>query len=201
MLLVDRIAALSKRDWKGRKEGAPVGDITLRFKDDLQAYCFPFEGKKFENLLIEAQTMRKEMDENFYIYLPPMYRESHFIPVMRLVLDLPANTVNLRVELHTFPQNQSAPQGIGIRFECPMGTSGSHSYHHVQLFRPNGNSFEVPESFPALPLPAHDPLSLLLCLIIALYGREELGRFIDDLNLRTDLRDRLRMMLFRVPVP
>jgi hypothetical protein len=60
LLLVDKIAALSKRDWKGRKEGAPVGDVTLKFKDNLQAYCFPFEGKNSKTCLSRRRQRGKK---------------------------------------------------------------------------------------------------------------------------------------------
>jgi hypothetical protein len=199
LAIVDKIAGLAKKDWKGRKEGAALGDTALKFRDELQKICFPLEDLKFDNLLHDARTGSVEMDQNFYVYLPPLVRESRYIPILRLELNLPSGMVNLRLELHTYRGEEKLPSGIGVRFECPIATDGAHSYHHAQLFSPNSNSSPVPERFPAFPLPAHDPVTLLLCLVVSLYGREDLARFIDDVEIRGELRERLRITLFRTP--
>ena len=95
--------------------------------------------------------------------------------------------------------------GIGFRMETPHSQDpntdtstneegdtpphrGTHDFHHAQLirtFRRNTNHdgllvdcpIWLPQSQPSFPLPAKCPVMLLLCLMLALYGKEEYYNF------------------------
>jgi hypothetical protein len=66
---------------------------------------------------------------------------------------------------------------IGCRFEPPEGP-GIHNYYHAQIFRafhPGGKELPccptwLPESWPAFHLKADDPVTLLVSMVISLYG-------------------------------
>lgn len=76
---------------------------------------------------------------------------------------------------------------VGVRFE-PPGDEENHSYYHSQLCSTMGDgvavagALEVPERYPAWPLPAASSLELLLCLVVSVYGMA-------DFN---DLRGRIK---------
>ena len=68
---------------------------------------------------------------------------------------------------------------------------GIHDFHHAQLIRKFGqkkldNKLQIdcpiwlPQSQPSFPLPAECPVTLLLCLLVTLYGREYYNRFLAE---------------------
>lgn len=102
--------------------------------------------------------------------------------------------------------------GIGFRMETPekinqntspstnnQGTNttnnnGHHDFHHAQLIRKFGqdeldNKLQIdcpiwlPQSQPSFPLPAECPVTLLLCLLVTLYGRKYYNQFLTDHNI------------------
>ena len=102
--------------------------------------------------------------------------------------------------------------GIGFRMETPekinqgvnssvnnqpvdtVDNSGAHDFHHAQLIRKFGqkkldNKLQIdcpiwlPQSQPSFPLPAKCPVTLLLCLIVTLYGRRYYNQFLTDHNI------------------
>ena len=99
--------------------------------------------------------------------------------------------------------------GIGFRMETPerinhdgslsinnqsidtTNNGGIHDFHHAQLIRKFGqkkldNKLQIdcpiwlPQSQPSFPLPAECPVTLLLCLLVTLYGREYYNRFLAE---------------------
>ena len=64
---------------------------------------------------------------------------------------------------------------VGVRFE-PPGDEENHSYYHSQLCSSMGDrasvadALDVPERYPAWPLPAASSLELLLCLVVSIHG-------------------------------
>ena len=99
--------------------------------------------------------------------------------------------------------------GIGFRMETPekinqgvnssvnsqrvdtTDNSGAHDFHHAQLIRKFGQRelddklkidcpTWLPQSQPSFPLPAKCPVTLLLCLIVTLYGGRYYNRFITE---------------------
>ena len=99
--------------------------------------------------------------------------------------------------------------GIGFRMETPErfdqgdspsthnqnvnadNSAGIHDFHHAQLIRKFGQSrlddklqidcpIWLPQSQPSFPLPAECPVTLLLCMIVTLYGRKYYNQFLID---------------------
>ena len=88
--------------------------------------------------------------------------------------------------LVTLDETNQALNGIGFRMETPESANtsiGIHDFYHAQLiqrFSPKQFSDKLqtkclnwlPGSQPSFPLPANCPVTLLLCLIVTLYGRK-----------------------------
>ena len=76
---------------------------------------------------------------------------------------------------------------LGVRFE-PPGDDVNHSYYHSQPCTTMGDrsripgALQVPERYPAFPLPASSSLELLLCLVLSIHGMAGLN----------DLRGRIK---------
>ena len=138
-------------------------------------------------------------DVNFFeekkvLYLPPLKKDAEFVPIFSLCCNLSKNQsiARFRVMLVTLDESNEALNGIGFRMETPEGRDqnvnttdndniGIHGFHHAQLIQQfNPKQFcdklrikcpsWLPESQPSFPLPADCPVTLLLCLIRALYG-------------------------------
>ena len=140
--------------------------------------------------------------ENKVLYLPPLKKDAEdaedakFVPIFSLCCNFSRvqSIARFRVMLVTLDESNEALNGIGFRMETPEGGNqntnttdddsiGIHDFYHAQLiqqFSPKqfGNKLQtkclswLPESQPSFPLPADCPVTLLLCLIVTLYGGE-----------------------------
>lgn len=67
---------------------------------------------------------------------------------------------------------------LAFRFESAHGHRSRHDYSHVQPSRrlllrtiiPNGIPQWLPESYPAFPIPARDPLGMFLSMTVSVHG-------------------------------
>lgn len=66
--------------------------------------------------------------------------------------------------------------GIGMRFESPEGP-GVHNYYHAQFFTQfrDGKKLDnspdwLPDSHPAVPIPAENAVDIIFCAVKSLYG-------------------------------
>ena len=134
-------------------------------------------------------------EENKVLYLPPLKRDAddaEFVPIFSLYCNLTKDKsiAKFRVMLVTLDKTNQALDGIGFRMETPESgdrtddnSIGIHDFYHAQLiqrFSPKQFSDKLqtkclswlPESQPSFPLSANCPVTLLLCLIVTLYGRK-----------------------------
>ncbi|MBL8207562.1 MAG: hypothetical protein JNM09_25240 [Blastocatellia bacterium] len=122
--------------------------------------------------------------------------DSKMQPMVHLKFDFSRNLPEIRIRLGLFLKQSNGEQNsFGLRYESPEGTDaegkGIHHYYHVQLIRgfKKDKDFTIyqcptwlPVTQPALPLPANDSVSLLLCFISSLYGMTELQRLLQSVN-------------------
>ena len=76
--------------------------------------------------------------------------------------------------------NRARRNCLAFRFETSLRKNTPHGYPHMQLTRKiaessSGNSIQgipewIPDSYPAFPIPAHDPLEMFLCMVTAVHG-------------------------------
>ena len=147
------------------------------------------------------------------IYLPPLEKKPDCVPILSPYFNLKEtqSIAKLRVLLVQLDKNLR-PYGIGFRMETPekinqgVNTSvnrqhtdianneGAHDFHHAQLIRKFGqkkldNKLQIdcpiwlPQSQPSFPLPAECPVTLLLCLIVTLYGGRYYNQFLTEYNI------------------
>lgn len=140
------------------------------------------------------------------LYLPALEKkDSNFVPVLSLEchLDAEKTVMKLRVMLVCLvkddQENGEAEKfrGIGFRLESPHGDEyederseggekkeGRHDFYHAQLIRGLGwgPRIESPEwlpcNQPSFPLTADDPITLVLSLLLTLYGKKYCGLFL-----------------------
>lgn len=96
-------------------------------------------------------------------------------------------------------------RSMALRYESPEGMSGvecqpsTHGFYHVQMCRKFRGVKRfvapswVPDSQPSVPLDAEDTVSLILCLLVSLYGSREVKKALPDEDLREHL-EKLRAL-------
>ena len=165
----------------------------------------PIAREDIEELFTSPTTVSEPIEVNFsqsergrVIYLPPLERNPHCVPILSLYCKLnnQQSIAKFRVMLVCLDK-EGKPYGIGFRMETPhsqdqeMDTptnGGIHDFHHAQLIRRFGQPkldilpincpVWLPDSQPSFPLPAECPVTLLLCLIVTLYGRKYYNQFL-----------------------
>jgi|GEM_PF-1128591 len=142
-----------------------------------------------------------------YLYLNPVTHGTIMVPVLKLKADFGRSIPEVRFQLGLFLLRNEGIRWIGFRFEAPEGVdavgAGRHHYYHVQMIRglhtsipfPFNEHLEwIPDAEPTFPLDADGPSKLLLCLLISLYGLQEVLRLINLSPSHSQLRERLNAM-------
>jgi len=140
----------------------------------------PITEKEIESLFSDSGVEVRLSDRKSVLYLPPMKEESNFLPVLSLEckLDDENDVMKLRLMLVHCSGNGEKPHGIGFRIEEGKDV---HGFYHAQLIKnlegaAGGESppiecpLRFPEKQPCLPLNAENSVTLVLCLLISLYG-------------------------------
>ena len=150
-------------------------------------------------------------NENKVLYLPPLRKDAEdaeFVPIFSLCCNLSKDqsVARFRVILVSLDENDKTKlNGIGFRMETPDGT-GIHDFHHAQLIQQfSPKQFDdklraqcpcwLPESQPSFPLPADCPVTLLLCIIITLYGWEYYKEICDPIRGIEPYRNKLAELM------
>ena len=137
---------------------------------------------------------------NRVLYLEPLLqKKTYFVPILSLscTLNKTQSSAQFKVMLVCLDQDEKL-HSIGFRMETPesmnqstntVDNDGNHDFYHAQLIRKfdqrapdNKQGFDCPDwlplSQPSFPLPADCPVTLLLCLIVTLYGRNYYNEFL-----------------------
>jgi hypothetical protein len=131
---------------------------------------------------LSKQAVFNSSDQNQYLFLEPINDGEGIVPVLSFRYDFRGGSAELWLQLALFTFHDGNLAAIGCRFEPPEGR-GPHDYFHAQMLR----SFRgraglsglpgcppwLPTSRPAFHLKADDAVTLLISMVISLYG---LGR-------------------------
>ena len=223
--LKDLLILLFKKQesaWVKRNPKDKPTKPALKTYDAIINKWIPITFEEIEPLFDEDQLNLDFSERGKVLYLPPLKKDAHFVPV--LSLDCKWNQTQriarLKVMLvcsdNCTDENYN-PYGIGFRLETPESTNqpettadneGIHDFHHAQLIKKFGKKkldrrlqidcpSWLPESQPSFPLPAKCPVSLLFSLIATLYGRKEYNNFRNEFPKRKhypkyNVRDHLK---------
>jgi len=137
---------------------------------------------------------------SLFLYLPPLEKDAEFVPILSLKcrLDTEKTVMKLRVMLVCLVEDDQENEdkeklrGIGFRLESPHGDEyegernegeekreGRHDFYHAQIVRGFGwgplveSPSWLPETQPSFPLVADCPVTLVLCLLLTLYGKRQ----------------------------
>ena len=140
------------------------------------------DGAAIENALPTDDHPTSDFKEVMqFLYLRPIQRGTPIVPVLSLKTDFARSFPLVKARLALFPlDDEGGIRSQGYRYETPEGPgNGRHDYFHVQpirvLYR-DRPGFQLPtppwflDSHPSWPLDAQDSVTLVLSLLISLYG-------------------------------
>ena len=180
----------------------------------------PIKPEDIEQFFSPSKTAKVNFfKENRVLYLPPLRKDAddaEFVPIFSLCCNLSKNksTAKFRVMLVTLDKNDKNDKkklnGIGFRMETPEGRTKIHDFHHAQLIQqfspkqfdnilPTKCPSWIPGSQPSFPLPANCPVTLLLCLIVTLYGGEYYTKICGRISGIEQYRNKLAELMGKKP--
>lgn len=128
--------------------------------------------------LLSAELEFDSASQNRYLFLEPIDKGT-IVPMLSFAYNFQRTNAELRLQVALFVPNGRTVAAIGCRFE-PSEGRGIHDYFHAQMFRQfKGRAAGpclpccppwLPISRPAFPLKADDAVTLLISMLISLYG-------------------------------
>lgn len=128
-----------------------------------------------------------------FLYLPPLEKDAEFVPILSMKCDLDDTRAEMKLQVMLVRLVGRRLCGIGFRLESRRGDEeeeegdtemdeeeereGRHDFYHAQLIRDfdGGPPIECPEwlpcTQPSFPVTADCPVTLVLCLLLSLYGK------------------------------
>jgi len=174
--LLKNLLVLSEYHWEEGKDlnGSDLKNGTTMRNYEMMNWAKPHMTSRELDFLVE-KSRNSDLRLNRF-YLPPLDEDREFIPILSLECKFASSppSLSLRVGMTKYANDGKGPVSMGFRFE--MGKHGSnHNYHHMQLTaKPHDEPLlgcpELPEKYPCVPTPAKCPFSLILCMLLSLYG-------------------------------
>lgn len=162
-----------------------------------------------EKFLPSESKVQSAFPPKTFLYLDPVTRDRIMVPALWIKCDFGRSIPEVRLRLGFFLEHEGEVKAFGYRFEAPEGLGpkgeGRHHYYHAQfinrfqdeiLLPPQEFHDWFPTSQPAFPLDADDPVKLVLCLLISLYGLDDVGKLMKNSGLENRLNKYLKEMRF-----
>ena len=191
--LLTRLYHKQASDWSPQRSRIQPSPQVQELYEQLKTqYWWSVSETELDQWFSPADRLQLDLaSENRAIYLPPLQRDSEFVPVLSLCCDLSEEKtcMSLRVMLVRRANGDNRPRGVGFRFESPH-SEGRHGFYHAQLVQSLGwgPAVECPDwlpcTQPSFPVTACCPVTLVLTLLISLYGKHYWRDFFKDQQLQ-----------------
>lgn len=168
-----------------RKAASTLSGKLSDLHEQVSGVYHGFGDRELEGLLSKQNSPVVDFgDHGKVLFLEPIAGPRCMIPILSLRYDFYRSIPEVRLRLALFLFDDTGRvAAIGYRFESPEG-EGTHHYYHAQLIRnlDHGQSLPcpawLPTTQPAFALDAENALTLVVCLLITLYGLE----YVDELQ-------------------
>lgn len=199
-----RSLILSMRD-RHEQEAQALGSKARVIYERVVTQYPAFAALELESLIKVDPLVINFLDRGKFLVLTPPDNEEPMVPVITIRCDFTTMMPEFRVRLALFRIGDGGNlQAVGYRFETPEG-DGSHDYYHAQFIkelekgRPRC-TLPCPDFFPttqpAVALDAHDPLTLLICVMVSLYGSDYVRRELRGVAYSNELDSFVRRMIW-----
>jgi hypothetical protein len=162
--------------------------------DKFQEKIYPiYEAGQIQSLMdINSDNLTADFcNYNYFLYLPPIEGQP-CVPILLLKCNLKKSEFDISYYVMLLkPKEGEKPDCVGFRFEGSEAENGeecTHDYWHMQLVSkidtkiglgfPSSKNW-LSTSLPCVPVKAKCPVSLLLCLLVSLYGPDIFSYLID----------------------
>ncbi|MCP4602197.1 MAG: hypothetical protein GY847_17055 [Proteobacteria bacterium] len=158
----------------------------------------PIGEKELSDLFPDSEAVEIDFSaRSKVLYLPPLEKNVDFVPVLQMqcTLDEERTDISLKVMfVRSIKGDEKQLGGLGFRLESG---EGRHDFYHAQLIRDFGwgpaieSPHWLPETQPSFPLAANCPVTLMLCLLLSLYGKKYCWTFVTEhgiFNLESHLK-------------
>ena len=181
-----------------------LGELHQKISDAYQGLT-PLLSKNLRQILYDSSGVQMK-DWNFVLYLEPIEKE-RILPLV--TIQSSPDWVHFSIyALLTKLNHESDIKSLAVRFETDEGNykmdgiEGAHDFCHAQLCNTISVSYPVyapewlPDSQPSFPLDADDQVSLVLCMLVSLYGGKEVRTKLNESGARdlTKHLDRVRAL-------
>ncbi len=194
----------SKDCWNARLphtlEHRRLSAKTLRTREWLLKQTHAIEEGEVEGLTRQPKSQIRlgSFTDGSLLFLPPLDDDEMFVPVMSMEIDSEKRKTSFRISLYR-NDNDNRPIFVGFRFETPSEGSEKHRYFHAQPIESDLYGIvkwreESPGTVPCIPVSAKNPVTLFLCLVLSLYGRNGTRVIMTDLELAKEHKDFLRRL-------
>jgi len=185
-----QIFKMAERLWHENKTlaGNDIGKKRMNYYNETIESIPPIPKGKLDSLLL-GKTRQSRLVLGQPLCLPPLNEDIEFIPF--LTLDWKLNSgwsdICLKIEMYRFVEEGHGAilKSLGFRFEQEEPGS-KHNYMHVQINKERAKKISlkgcptwIPTTVPCIPTIAQCPVSLILCLLMSLYGIEIYKLFSD----------------------
>lgn len=208
--LFERLYREQQRSWypqrRGRKPSAQAQEVW----EHLVHLWYPIGEKDFEYWFpVSSNELHVNFSQrDRFLYLPPLEKGIEFVPVLSMKCDLDDTRAEMKLRVmlvrlvEDYEENgRGRLCGIGFRLESPHGgeekredterdeeeeRESRHDFYHAQLIRnfDGGHSIECPSWLPceqpSFPITADCPVTLVLCLLLTLYGKRCCWEFVSE---------------------
>jgi len=191
--ILTRLYQEQDRTWSPRSSRKKVPKEAQSVWDELSQYWWPpIEERELEKLLKHPDQLDLEFEKHKVLYLPPLKKGGVFVPAMSMncVINDDVEDIKIRVMLVRRDGESNQLQGIGFRLESPEGEGEDrHDFYHAQLiagFRKEKDIKSIswlPDSQPSFPILARCPITMILSLLITLYGKNYCLEFYNNYSL------------------
>ena len=168
-------------------ERVPINPNAIRTRGELRNFRKEVKSNQLKTMTDKISN-KMSLDKRSSILLLPLEDDSLFVPLLTFEIDSTVNKANFRVDLFTYDEKSDKPyHHTGYRFETPTVSSSKHLYFHVQPIDKFDSPIEltvsrrVPGTVPCIPVRANGPVSLVLSIIVSLYGREVYNELLSDI--------------------
>jgi hypothetical protein len=176
-------------------------DRLPRFLDVVQQ-TYPAAHRRQLEGILNSETGYDTASSRAFVYAEVVPRGSPVLwPVLAFAADKASRNLKIRAALfHESPDTaaRAGPVAVGWRFEPPEGSGatgcpeGSHSYYHAQPISSWDKSERnrlpvygvINQSQPAFPLIAEGSVSLLVGVLVSLYGKTRAVDLLSDTQIR-----------------
>jgi hypothetical protein len=157
-------------------------------RETLRQFMEEVDGNALKRIMNKV-TDRIALEADASIFLPPLDDDPLFVPLLTFELDSNEPKASFRVDFCQYDEPSNSLRYAGFRFETPTANSSKHRYYHVQpiedapdhLAQVVAKNREYLGTIPCIPIHADNPMSLILCMILSLYGREGYNKITADL--------------------